>query len=63
MAYLKTLRLQSVQRALKQADPGEYSIRSIANQFGFWSINHFIKHYKAMFGETPSATLAPWVNG
>jgi len=58
MAYLKTLRLQSVHRALKQADPGEHSIQSIANQFGFWSINHFIKDYKAMFGETPSATLA-----
>lgn len=57
MAYLKTLRLQSVHRALKQSDPGEHSIYSIANQFGFWSINHFIKDYKAMFGETPSATL------
>ncbi len=57
MAYLKTLRLQSVHRALRQADPHHESIINIANRYGFWSLNHFSKDYKTMFGETPSVTL------
>jgi AraC family ethanolamine operon transcriptional activator len=57
MAYLKTVRLQGVHRALKQANPQTTSITQLANQFGFWSLNHFAKDYKVMFGETPWRTL------
>ena len=57
MAYLKTLRLQTVHRALKTADPTNTNIIAIANQFGFWSMGHFSRDYKQMFGELPSATL------
>ncbi len=58
MAYLKNLRLQSVYRALKTANPSCESIASLASRHGFWSLNHFTKDYKTMFGETPSVTLA-----
>ena len=57
MAYLKTLRLQTVHRALKTADPTNTNIIAIANQFGFWSMGHFSRDYKQMFDELPSATL------
>jgi AraC family ethanolamine operon transcriptional activator len=57
MAYLKTLRLQAVHRALKTADPLDTKITTIANQFGFWSMGHFTRDYKTMFGELPSETL------
>lgn len=58
MAYLKTLRLQSIYRALKAANPRHESVNSIANRYGFWSLNHFAKDYKTMFCEIPSVTLA-----
>lgn len=57
MAYLKTLRLQAVHQALKTADPTTTKIIAIANQSGFWSMGHFSRDYKQMFGELPSATF------
>ncbi len=56
IAYLKTLRLHSVYRTLKAADTSSQTIESIANQFGFWSLGHFSRDYKQMFGELPSET-------
>jgi AraC family ethanolamine operon transcriptional activator len=57
MAYLKTLRLQGVYRVLKAADPSNKTIVNIAHQFGFWSLGHFTRDYKQMFGELPSETF------
>jgi AraC family ethanolamine operon transcriptional activator len=57
MAYLKTLRLMGVHRALKEANPDSKTIVNIASQFGFWSMGHFSRDYKQMFGELPQATL------
>lgn len=58
ICYLKILRLQGVYRVLKAADPNNQTIANIASQFGFWSLGHFARDYKQMFGELPSDTLA-----
>ncbi|MGF1491839.1 MAG: helix-turn-helix domain-containing protein [Microcoleaceae cyanobacterium] len=57
MAYLKTQRLHGVRRKLKVADPEIDSVTAIANQFGFWSVGHFARDYRKMFGERPSETM------
>ncbi|WP_432808952.1 helix-turn-helix domain-containing protein [Pantanalinema sp. GBBB05] len=57
MSYLKTLRLQSVYRALKTADSSNTTVTEIASQFGFYHLSYFARDYKQMFGELPSQTL------
>lgn len=57
MEYLKVQRLLSVRRSLQAADPETTSVKTIAQQFGFWSAGHFARDYKQMFGELPSETL------
>jgi AraC family transcriptional regulator, ethanolamine operon transcriptional activator len=57
MAYLKTLRLMGVHRALKAADPQHRTVINIAAQFGFWSMGHFARDYKQIFGESPQVAL------
>ncbi len=57
MAFLKSLRLQAVHHRLKLADPQTSSVTDIAYQYGFWSLGHFGRDYKAMFGECPKETL------
>jgi AraC family ethanolamine operon transcriptional activator len=57
MSYLKILRLQSVHRALKLANPNKKTVTDVASQFGFYHMGHFAHDYKQMFGELPSVTL------
>ncbi|WP_026073007.1 helix-turn-helix domain-containing protein [Nodosilinea nodulosa] len=57
MAYLKTVRLNGVRRALKASDPTQATILGIANRYGFWHMGHFSHDYRQMFGESPSETL------
>ena len=57
MAYIKTQRLNGVRRALKKANPETTMVMGVAQQWGFWSLNHFSRDYKKMFGELPSVTL------
>jgi AraC family transcriptional regulator, ethanolamine operon transcriptional activator len=57
MAYLKALRLLAVRQQLQMADPTTTIIADVASQFGFWSLGHFSRDYKTMFGELPSQTL------
>jgi AraC family transcriptional regulator, ethanolamine operon transcriptional activator len=57
MAYLKILRLMGVHRALKAANPQHTTVISIAAQFGFWSMGHFARDYKQMFGKSPQEVL------
>jgi AraC family transcriptional regulator, ethanolamine operon transcriptional activator len=57
MEYLKIQRLHSVRRALKVADPATTAVKMIAQKFGFWSLGHFARDYKMLFGELPSETL------
>ena len=56
MRYLKVRRLHTVRQQLKIRYPERTTIAMLANQFGFWSLGHFTRDYKAMFGELPSET-------
>ena len=57
MQYLKILRLHSVNRALKSADPQTSKVTSVAGSYGFWHMGQFSTDYRIMFGESPSTTL------
>lgn len=57
MAYLKILRLHGVRQTLKKSNPAQTNVKNIANYFGFWSMGHFTRDYKLLFGELPSMTL------
>ena len=58
MAYLRTVRLNRVRAALLSAEPPRRTITQIATDFGFVHLSRFAAHYKNMFGELPSETLA-----
>ena len=55
--YLRAIRLNSVRRELRQANPATTQVQDIAARWGFWHMSHFAKDYRAMFGELPSDTL------
>lgn len=57
MAFVKVQRLHGIRRALLYADPKPETVAHIAHQWGFWSLGHFSRDYKQMFGELPSQTL------
>ncbi len=58
LKYLRSLRLNGVRRALRQAAPG-VTIQDIASHWGFWHLSQFGQDYKHLFGELPSDTLRP----
>jgi AraC-like DNA-binding protein len=55
--YLKILRLNRAQTALRESDPLRISIFDVAADHGFWHMGHFSSDYRYLFGETPSETL------
>jgi AraC-like DNA-binding protein len=55
--YLALRRMHNARRALLRSDPSETSVTRIATDQGFWELGHFSVSYRAMFGETPSASL------
>lgn len=55
-AYLRTVRLNAVRRALREEPPRGSTIADTAARWGFWHMGHFSQDYKALFGETPSQT-------
>ena len=55
--YLRLRRMNLVRRALALADPEEKSVTGIANDYGFAELGRFAVEYRAMYGESPSATL------
>ncbi len=57
MAFVKVQRLHGIRRALLYADPKPETVAQVAHQWGFWSLGHFSKDYKQLFGESPSQTL------
>lgn len=57
MTYLKIQRLNVVRHELLLAEPGIETVNVIARRYGFWSLGHFSRDYKKMFGELPSETL------
>ena len=64
--YLLLRRMNLVRQALTLADPASKTVTSIANDYGFAELGRFSVKYRALFGESPSATLrhtsdrAPW---
>ena len=53
LAWLRTLRLNAVRRALKTAP----SVTAAATQLGFWHFGRFSHDYQVLFGELPSHTF------
>lgn len=58
MAYLRHRRLHGVHRALRKAAPTAGAVKHAALAWGFWHLGHFARDYGALFGESPSQTLA-----
>ena len=63
LAYLKTQRLNQVYRELCDSDPGEVLIKQCAYANGFYSLGHFCRDYKQLFGESPSETIKRYSRG
>jgi len=55
--YLLLRRMNLVRQALTLADPASKTVTSIANDYGFAELGRFSVKYRALFGESPSATL------
>ena len=55
--YLRAIRLNSVRRELRSANPATTQVQDVAARWGFWHLSHFASDYRAMFGELPSDTL------
>ncbi len=56
--YLKTRRLTLARRALQRPGDQPPLIKSVALAHGFWHLGYFARDYRALFGETPSRTIA-----
>lgn len=55
--YLTLRRMHLARRALLGSAPSETSVTRIATDHGFWELGRFAVAYRALFGETPSASL------
>jgi AraC-like DNA-binding protein len=55
--YLWLRRMHLARRTLLRADPANATVTQIATDHGFWELGRFSVSYRALFGETPSATL------
>jgi AraC family ethanolamine operon transcriptional activator len=54
---LKLRQLSEVRAALLANARGAQHVVSIAGRFGVWDLGTFARNYRALYGETPSATL------
>ncbi len=55
--YLLLRRMHLSRRALDRASAGTTTVTEVATRYGFWQFGRFASEYKALYGETPSATL------
>lgn len=55
--YLRTLRLNGLRRALRNAVGAGTSVQAIAARWGFWHLSSCAADYRRQFGELPSTTL------
>jgi AraC family transcriptional regulator, ethanolamine operon transcriptional activator len=56
VAYIRSLRLNMVRRALHGASARQRSISDIALDNGFWHLSQFAADYRKLFGESPINT-------
>jgi AraC-like DNA-binding protein len=56
--YLLLRGMHMVRRALSDSNPADTTVTDVATRYGFWQFGRFAVEYKAVFGESPSATLA-----
>jgi AraC-like DNA-binding protein len=56
--YLLLRRLHLVRRLLMSPAGASTRIKTVALDHGFWHLGQFTRDYRAMFGETPTETLA-----
>jgi AraC family ethanolamine operon transcriptional activator len=54
--YILRWRLHCVRQALLRR--GSATVSAVANRWGFWHMGEFAAHYRSVFGELPSETLA-----
>lgn len=57
MRLLKVRQLLEIRRALLASDPTHDTVARIAASFGVWDFSLFARNYKALYGESPSASL------
>ena len=57
-AYLRVAALLEVRRALTEDPSARDAVTRAASDFGFWHLGRFAGHYRALFGESPSETVA-----
>jgi AraC-like DNA-binding protein len=55
--YLWLRRMHFARRALFLGAPETSTVTDIATEFGFWELGRFSVEYRALFGESPSASL------
>lgn len=55
--FLKARQLQEVRSALSNPLLQNRTVTHIAAQFGVWDLGQFTRHYRALYGETPSQTM------
>jgi AraC-like DNA-binding protein len=55
--YLLLRRMSLARRALRDSTPNATTVTEVATRYGFWQFGRFAGEYKALFGESPSATL------
>jgi AraC-like DNA-binding protein len=55
--YLWLRRMHLARHALVLADPATATVTDIATEYGFWELGRFSVEYRALFRESPSASL------
>ena len=57
-AYLRAAALREVRRRLLEGPFARDPVTRAASEFGFWHLSRFAGQYRALFGESPSETVA-----
>ncbi|MBN9542141.1 MAG: AraC family transcriptional regulator, partial [Alphaproteobacteria bacterium] len=55
--YLWLRRMHLARRTLLDTDGTAKTVTEVATEHGFWELGRFSVEYRALFGESPSATL------